>query len=383
VPVLIALLATLAAWLASCSVPAAGATQLAACPEADARSARTLVVTATATSAEPRPALPASVTSELEQAGRTDHGCILLVAPDGTARALSLTPRRSTGDVEAGNGREILRQRVLAAIQQELGALAATKPGLDVRTAIAQAVRLRTSPGRLVVITSGLSTEQPVDLRRLTWVADGATLGGFLRQKGWLDLTGWEVRFAGIGETAGAQPDVPDPAKKTLGTLWTSICTATGAVRCSVTEPAVSRQPPGSSNTVPIVRPPAQPVPPVPPSLPADEAFERDSAVLAPAADARLGAVVTHMLDADLIVSVVGYADASTGTPEHNLRLSTDRALAVKARLIALGLPADRVVAAYGLGSASFSAQEERQNPTLINEHRRVELRFAPRPTSA
>jgi outer membrane protein OmpA-like peptidoglycan-associated protein len=356
---------------------------MAACPEGEEQAASTLVITATGTNAEPLPALPASVISELEQGGRTDQGCVLIVAPGGAATAVSLTPRRSTGDVEEGNGREILRRRVLAAVQDKIASLAATEPGLDVRGAIATATKLRHTPGKLIVITSGLSTVQPVDLRRLGWDVDGGTLGAFLHRQGWLDLTGWQVRFVGLGGTAGSQPRVPDPVKRILATLWTGICTATGGVQCTVTEGPTTRQEPRSHNTVPIVQPPAQADFPAVVPMPTDESFALDSAALSASADARLQDVVAQVLNDDLILSVVGYADASTGTPEHNLALSTARALAVKARLIALGLPLDRIVAAYGLGSTPFSAEAERQNPALKTQHRRVDLRFARRPPSA
>ena len=49
----------------------------------------------------------------------------------------------------------------------------------------------------------------------------------------------------------------------------------------------------------------------------------------------------------DYSVSLVGYADKATGTPERNMYVSKVRVEVVKAKMIELGVSADRITSAY------------------------------------
>ncbi len=359
-------------------VPAAG---VAACPAGQAQSAETMVVTATGTSAEPQVAIPAALVNDLERAGRSDTGCLLLVRPDGSLAALSLTPRRG-GRIEVGSQREALRQRTLAAIGEALADVVAQSDGLDPRTVITNAVRAHPTPGTLVVITSGLSTVEPIDLRRLTWSVHGPTLGAFLRREGWLDLRGWDVRFAGLGDVAGTQPPLPAPVQRQLSRVWLGICKGAGAAHCADLGHLVDTRPPRSTNSVPPVQ-----TPPV-------ESFEDrvlwvsqttfhlDSATLSSLADLQLRVVVRRVLDGDLIITITGHTDASTGDEAHNRDLSLRRAEAVRTRLLQLGLPGNRIVAVDGVGSQGYSADDEAREPALRNRRRGVDISFSHRPAA-
>ena len=53
-----------------------------------------------------------------------------------------------------------------------------------------------------------------------------------------------------------------------------------------------------------------------------------------------------------LTVTIAGYASPDGGTDAYNLALSAERARAVQARLIALGVPASLIVKVVGLGTA-------------------------------
>ena len=46
----------------------------------------------------------------------------------------------------------------------------------------------------------------------------------------------------------------------------------------------------------------------------------------------------------DFTVVLVGYADKATGTPAVNLKISERRASIVKERLVALGVPSERII---------------------------------------
>ena len=361
--------------IAGCAVPAAAPREeLQPCPAADVGSPATRVVGATGTSHEFRPSLPASVSADLAAAGRGDHGCVILVAPDGTTQALSLTPRRADGQLEEGTARELLRQRTLAAIERLIGNLVSVSPGLDTRALFMAAFRAHPAPTTLILISSGVSTQLPVDLRTVDWSTDGRLLGAYLTQIRWLPrLAGWRVGLVGLGQVAGAQTRLPDPDVALLATFWLGVCRATGA-SCTSLGWIPNPQPPLSRNRVPVVRP--EPVgeftPPI--QLSAEALFRRDSAALSAAADATLRSVVELVTRRDLVLSITGHTDASTGTARHNLVLSQQRARAVRDRLVRLGLAPDRIVSVNGAGSQGFSVEQETRQPALIATHRAVEI---------
>jgi hypothetical protein len=51
-------------------------------------------------------------------------------------------------------------------------------------------------------------------------------------------------------------------------------------------------------------------------------------------------------------VTITGYASPDGGSAAYNLALSRDRALAVRNRLVALGLPVSQISQVTGLGTA-------------------------------
>jgi outer membrane protein OmpA-like peptidoglycan-associated protein len=87
-------------------------------------------------------------------------------------------------------------------------------------------------------------------------------------------------------------------------------------------------------------------------NVPADAFFAFDSAQLLPGADSVLGPLVSQARDHNLQVTITGYASPDGAADSYNLALSAARAVAVKARLTALGVPASLIVKAIGLGTA-------------------------------
>jgi outer membrane protein OmpA-like peptidoglycan-associated protein len=111
-------------------------------------------------------------------------------------------------------------------------------------------------------------------------------------------------------------------------------------------------------------------------SFPSDLLFDVDSAVLTPGAYARLGRLsdtLARYPDSDVFVR--GHTD-STGSARHNLRLSEDRAGAVRTYLIAERVHPSRITA-LGFGEAMPVAS----NATVAGrqQNRRVEVEIRPR----
>ena len=92
-------------------------------------------------------------------------------------------------------------------------------------------------------------------------------------------------------------------------------------------------------------------------SVNSDELFAFDSAVLLPGAHAVLGPLDAKARSGHLLVTVTGYASPDGGSAAYNLALSRARALAVRARLVALGLPPGQITRVTGLGTDGKTSQ--------------------------
>lgn len=320
---------------------------------------KTIVVTASATANEPAPVLSGPDRAMLRTAGSTStRAAAFVVDPNtGQAHEVSLTPRRPDGEVDYGPD----RNRELAAnvnrVQQWLNTLAASKP-FDLLAMIAQAVLVTTRPGTLLVLSSGLSTAGGFDVRQVGWGADRRTAAASLSQQGQLPrLARWKVVFSGLADTSGIQPAPPVSQRTILTRYWLALCHAAGAVSCSV-DPVTRPDPPSRSTTpVPVVRFPRVisyrgPHGGQTTNVPADAFFAFNSARLLPGADIILGPIATRARDQHREVTIVGYASPDGGSGTYNHALSAERARAVRARLISLGVPASLIGHATGLGTA-------------------------------
>jgi outer membrane protein OmpA-like peptidoglycan-associated protein len=274
----------------------------------------------------------------------------------GEAHEVSLTPRRANGEVDYGPDRNSELASDVNHVQQLLNTLAASKP-FDLLAMITQAVRVTSHPGVLLVLSSGLSTGGGFDLRQVGWGANAHAAAVSLRHHGLLPrLNGWHVVFSGLADSAGRQAALPLPQRTTLTRYWLALCHAAGAASCAVD--TVTRPDPPARSTTPV---PVVPVPRVTSfqgphgqttNVPADAFFAFDSAQLLPGADAILGPEAAKARDQHLKITILGYASPDGGTARYNKILSTKRARAVRARLIALKVPASLIVKAVGLGTA-------------------------------
>jgi len=323
-----------------------------------------IVILPSATANEPAPELSADDRSLLENAAATStQADAYIVSPTtGQATEVPLTPRRPDGQVEYGPQRGYLLDQNVNRAEQLVQDQAASSP-FDLLNMIASAVRVTSTPGTLLILSSGLSTAGGFDVRRVGWDADAASIAAQLKQRGLLpDLAGWHVIFSGLGDTAGRQPPLPLPQRTTLVSYWMAICRAADAAGCRADEMTRPDLPSRSTTPVPVV-----PMPQVMSvrgpdgsggvSVPSDELFAFDSTALLPGADDVIRPLVTTARSNGYSVTITGYASPDGGSSAYNLALSRARALAVRARMIALGLPAGQITSVTGLGTDGKTIQ--------------------------
>lgn len=318
-----------------------------------------IVIVPSATANEPDPSLAASDLTLLDNAAsRSNQATAYVVNPStGQPVTVSLTPRRSDGQVEYGPRRGDLINQNVSQVQRLVEAEAATGP-FDLLNMITAAVRVTSTPGTLLVVSSGLSTAGGFQLQAVGWDASPSSVAGQLKSQGLLpSLRGWRVVFSGLGDTAGRQPALPLPQQTTLADYWMAICHAADALACSTDE--TTRPDPPSRSTTPV---PVVPVPVVTSvvgpngssgvSVPTDELFAFNSASLLPGADSVLGPLAAKALTKHLLASITGFASPDGGTPAYNTALSLARARSVAGRLETLGLPTSQVSSVTGDGTA-------------------------------
>lgn len=356
-------------------------------------SPQTIVVAASATMNEPEPALAAPDTALLRNAGNTSsRAAALIVNPNtGQAREVSLTPRRADGQVDYGPARDSELAANVNRVQQLAGQEAASRP-FDLLTMLAQAIRVTSQHGTLLVLSSGLSTAGGFDLRQVGWGANPHAAAVTLRRRGLLpNLADWHVVFSGLGDTAGRQPAPPLPERTELTRYWLAICQVAGAASCSVDAVTRPDSPPRSTTPVPIVKFPRVtsfrgPHGRSRTTVPADEFFAFNSSRLLPGANGILGPLAAKARSQHLRVTIVGYASPDGGTAAYNLGLSAARAKAVQARLVALGIPGRQIVKAIGLGTAgqprSACYRGDRLDEAVCGLLRRVVITLSPVPAA-
>jgi outer membrane protein OmpA-like peptidoglycan-associated protein len=304
---------------------------------------------------------------------------------------VSLTPRRADGEVDYGPDRNTELTANVNRVQQLLNTMAASGP-FDLLTMIAQAVRVTSVPGTLLVLSSGLSTAGGFDMSQVGWGADPRTVALWLNHRGLLPrLADWHVVFSGLADAAGRQPALPLPQRTILTSYWLALCQVAGAASCAVD--AVTRPEPPSHSTTPVpvvafpqVRSFRSPQGQIT-DVPADAFFPFNSARLLPGADAVLGQLAAEARRQDLQVTITGYASPDSGTDAYNLALSAARAQAVKTRLIALGVPASLIVEAVGLGTAgqprSVCYRQGQLDEAVCAQLRRVVITLYPAPAAS
>ncbi|WP_280377975.1 OmpA family protein [Nocardia wallacei] len=308
-----------------------------------------ITIVATATSAEPRVVLPDSLVAELtdmaKQSKRPGDATVRMVSSaTGGITSKDLTPLRPNGQVQ--HAAADADHQITASVRELANTIAdvrADRPGLDLLGLLDRASQL---PGELHVVSSGLSTVAPVDLRVIGWNAKPDSVIESIARQGRLpSLSGRHVTFHGLDIAAGSQPGLPPFARTLVEQLWVGLCQRAGAASCVVAQNAPAAVAPVATMPVPVV--------PVPDAITEDGCpvwanlndatlhFAPESASLPATADDALRPIVEAAARCDVqSIDVTGHI-ADTGTGDTRNNLSERRARAVADRLVALGLPSE------------------------------------------
>ncbi|MGV9751113.1 OmpA family protein [Nocardia farcinica] len=351
------------------------------------QSSAPITILTTATSAEPRAALPDSLVTAMtkmaKQSKRPGDATVRIVSSaTGDITTKDLTPARPNGQVQ--HAAADADRQIAASVRELADTIAdvrADRPGLDLLGLLDRASQL---PGELHVVSSGISTVAPVDLRIIGWdTKPDSVIESIARQRRLPTLEGRHVTFHGLGIAAGSQPGLPPFARTLVAQLWTGICQRAGAAGCVVAHDTPAAAAPVATMPVPIV--------PVPDAITEGSCpvwaslndgtlhFAPESAVLPAEADDQLRPIVDAISRCDIqSIDITGHI-ADTGTGDTRSNLSERRARAVADRLVALGLPSEL------LGAVSGRDAREPIIPNFTDgvfdeakaqQNRRVELTF-------
>ena len=369
---------------------------LTACEPSSANPSPKLVVAVTATSAEPLPALTQDLRSHLHEVGLASEqvGGATVAALVGADReqlprepqVVDLTPLRGTKVERVPERREEAVTQVVEELAEQLGEQTSQADGLDLLALLSQAGAQNVTD--IVVVSSGVSTVNPLDVRKLGWNQSVRSVVDDLDERRLLprNLEGKNVTFVGLGSTAGTQPRIAGPEQDWVEQLWLSICRRAGA-ECHLASAVPPASEPVATRPVPEV-----PVPVYDTStgtetrpdgtcrtlrrLSGDFLFNGDSAQLRPGATPALEEVVREVRSGARITEVAGHtADAGPGD---GVLLSQQRALAVVERLVELGIDRSQIENVVGYGDSRPVARnydpDGSFNEELAAKNRRVEI---------
>ncbi|MDX2698393.1 OmpA family protein [Streptomyces ipomoeae] len=318
-----------------------------------------LTVAVTGSTAEPAPWAPVledlAVRHALRAVDPGDGAVSIVVSTNPEVNQVDLTPLRDGREVEQDPA--AAREKVLARTAKLRSALTTNTPaasGLDLLGTYRRALQATPRDGTVVLVSSGVQTVDPLDVRTLGWTFDAGATVRDLKRRGLVpDARGRHVEFVGLGIAYGTQPELPLPAARRITALWRAVCTASGAASCTVRDEDIPRLPSASDRPVPVV-----PVAASPTScrgsfvVPASVTFAADDATLRDDADRYLSPIADSLrrCPADRAVHITGHtAQVDTGTSGYEL--SAARAQAVRDRLVRLGVAPALIVRVDGVGS--------------------------------
>ncbi|MGH3775130.1 MAG: OmpA family protein [Pseudonocardiaceae bacterium] len=299
------------------------------------------------------PSLLDTVQAEIETAAELGSPATVIVNDGSPSAAAPLS-------LKTGNDNPLYQQDQLNQLTNLIDQTRADDPEVDLLAAISLAARSVTDaagPKTIVVIDSGLQTTGALRFQD----TDGALLNAnpdevveLLRRTQQLpNLTGVRVVFTGLGDTAAPQQPLPAPARAVLVALWTKIVESAGG------KPEVKQAPLPSTRTidglppvtiVPVAAKSIGPLPSITVLRDGTVGFVPDQAVFRDSAQARAVLADYAREITNGRRALLTGTTASAGTSEYRLRLSQERANAVRDLLVSLGAPADRI-STRGLGS--------------------------------
>jgi outer membrane protein OmpA-like peptidoglycan-associated protein len=288
--------------------------------------------------------------------------------------------------LKAVNDNPLYRQDQVNQLKNLIDKTRADNPEVDLLAAISLAARSvsdAVGPKTIVVIDSGLQTTGALRFQD----QDGALLNAnpdevveLLRRTQQLpNLTGMRVVFTGLGDTAAPQQPLPAPTRAVLVALWTKIVESAGG------KPEVKQAPLPSTRTmdglppvtiVPVAARSIGPLPSVTVLRDGTVGFVPDQAVFRDSDQVRAVLADYAREITNGRRALLTGTTASADTSEYRLRLSQERANAVRDLLVSLGAPADRI-STRGLGSdfPGYVPDHDPQgnlNPVLAAQNRQV-----------
>jgi outer membrane protein OmpA-like peptidoglycan-associated protein len=348
--VAVAAVIALGAGLAACSsATAAGAS-------CDQSNRRNMGVVAGSTANAPATSLAASAVAQLS-AVSASNGSVTVVVPSGSPQVMGTTVIGSTAQdaiVCQSDQRSKMTQ-----ITSYIDGLAAASPEVDFLSAIDQAARdLGANPMGVLVVGSGLQTTDPLDFATSDILdASPSQVASDLQSRSLLptDLKGVTVYWSGLGDVAGAQQALTIPARSNLTAIWSAIISAAGGTLSVLPEPATGPAATGlpavSTVAVDAVQTKTDWTQPI--VIRNDELlFVKDTATFSDPSTAQsvLAQLVPSIEQNGQPVTITGTASKDQATDNTaDLALSRQRADAVKAALVQLGVPASLLTTA-GVG---------------------------------
>lgn len=382
------LLAAAAAVVALCAGLTACTSATASGQACDQSAKRNLGVVAGSTANAPAVSLPASATQTLEAAGKT-NGSVTVVVPSGTPQVMGTTALGSSAQdaIVCQND----QRTKLTQITSYIDGLKASAPEVDFLGAIDQAARdLGSNPMGVVVIGSGLQTTDPLNFAGTGLLyADPAQVVADLKARNLLptDLKGVTVYWSGMGDTAGEQQPLTVPARSNLEAIWSAVIAAAGGTLSLLPEPASGSAPSGLPAVTPVaVEAVATKTDWSRPVVirNSELLFTKDTADFSDPAAAQkvLAQLVPTIEQNGKVVTVTGTASKDQATDNTtDTALSLRRAEAVKAALVALGVPPTLLqTAGVGFQWCGFRAETDasgRYSDALAEQNRSVILTSA------
>ncbi|KWV33359.1 OmpA family protein [Micromonospora rifamycinica] len=348
----VAVVAALTLTITGCAdepAPEPPVTSSLACPAAvpgAGPAAVTLIVGARANN--PRPDLPKDVRRLVESAAKGGQE-IRIVRLDGEPSIALTATFESNQKNDARNDSKLddFMKRTLGVVQK-LEPKVAEADGL---AALAEAGRITPEGGLVVFLDSGLSTAGALSFTDVAmFSAEPADVSAFLRKEELMPgLSGRTVVFVGLGNTADPQPVLNGKLRGRVTAIWEAVARDAGAT-CVDTLAADSRRT-AVDRPVPVSVV-ALPAPPRPPercgtTVLADSnsvGFVVDTARLREPEEGRkvLRQLADQLNAGDQRILLVGVT-SSEGGRARNVKLSQDRAAAIRTELVKLGVDAGRI----------------------------------------
>jgi outer membrane protein OmpA-like peptidoglycan-associated protein len=314
-----------------------------------------LTIVVGARSNVPGTQFPPSLPTLIETAAN-DQEPITLIRIDGKPKVFPVA--RFTTDAKNSESRSDAVNGYVTGVEALVDGpdMHAVVPQADVLTALSFAAAATPSNGNIIVIDSGLQTVGPLDYQVAGMLmSPPSDVVTFLRGKRLIPaLTGRHVLLSGFGYTAAPQAALDQPERNNVAAQWAAIVTAGGACVTVDQSPNTSQEKPGlpAVATVPLPAPPAfKNCGTTVLSDAGSVGFNDGQASFRDPSEAKdaLSRLATLLKQGTEQVTLIG-STSSEGGDAVNDPLSVNRAAAVKAVLVSLGVPGARI-AVVGDGS--------------------------------